>query len=454
VDSPVQYTLLNPFLEFFGCIILDNFTPLTPETPSAPPQQKRNISPFIAATLAIAIVVWIASGIFFPHKSDSITSSQENEIDKSHSQTVRATAMSAKPYTKTITLYGRTEPSRQLDLKAETNGKIIAIPLKEGSFTYKGDVILRLEKRDKILRVAEAEAAVVRAEITYSASKQLTSRGFQAEVKLAASRASLEEARARLILAKIDLENTEIRSPFDGILERINVEIGDLVGPGVRVGKGADSDGSTLATIIDRTPLIVAGHVAERDITAIYPGLEGTAQLLDGNTATGTIRYVSSLADPITRTFRVELEIPNDDRSLTAGATASFSLPTSTQMAYNISSSSLALNNEGSLGVKLINNGTLSTNKDIIEGQVAFYPVTIFDTGTDKMWVTSLPEDIYLITLGQAFTGEGQTVKGKLLTTPPISSQEKASIEYSDSESDLDNSPSPTPEENTHQEKL
>jgi multidrug efflux system membrane fusion protein len=114
----------------------------------------------------------------------------------------------------------------------------------------------------------------------------------------------------------------------------------------------------------------------------------------------GTIRYVAPVADSATRTFAVELEVDNREGQLRAGGTAELRIPAETVLAHRISPSLLTLDDEGNVGVKIIN-----TN-----GEVEFVEADIAIAETNGIWVAGLPPTATIITVGQGFVPDGAVV--------------------------------------------
>jgi multidrug efflux system membrane fusion protein len=102
-----------------------------------------------------------------------------------------------------------------------------------------------------------------------------------------------------------------------------------------------------------------------------------------------------------TRTFAVELEVPNPDGTLPAGVTAEIQITGGTAMAHKISPSLLSLETDGTIGVKTLDD----------QDQVVFHPVEIARSQTDGIWVTGLPETARIITVGQGYVLAGQMVE-------------------------------------------
>ena len=188
---------------------------------------------------------------------------------------------------------------------------------------------------------------------------------------------------------EIEIGRTTIRAPFDGIVDDRFVEVGDLVQPG-----------SACALVVDLDPLLIVGAASEQEVIALRAGDNGTAVLVDGTTIEGKIRFVARSSDPATRTFAVELELPNPDGAIRDGLTADVQVNVQSVMAHKISPGILTLNDAGRLGVRTI----------VDENKVQFVPVQIAAEDVDGVWVAGLPETATVITVGQEYVATGQSV--------------------------------------------
>ena len=188
------------------------------------------------------------------------------------------------------------------------------------------------------------------------------------------------------------IANSVLVAPFDGVLHTRPVEIGDFV-----------AEGKEVARIIELDPILVTGDVTQRELDHLEVGAPGGAKLITGKELEGIVRYVASEADEATRTFRVELEVDNADRSVVSGTTAQMRIPAETVSAHYISPALLSLNRRDQIGVKGVDDG----------GMVVFHTVDIVRTGVDGVWVTGLPDRVRVITVGQGFVHEGDRVEAR-----------------------------------------
>lgn len=344
----------------------------------------------LAAIVAVTVFLWMYSGAdneAGPTREAAVPSAKGSPDQL---VSVQIANQYAKPITKEIKIYGQTAPARKVEINAETDGRVEAVEAIRGKQVKAGDIILRLDQRDRKARLAQANASVQEHRTSYKAQLELQSQGYVSETQIAETLAKLETAKAELIRAQLDLEYMVMRAPFDGVLQDREVEIGDFV-----------RTGDPVALFVDNTSIIVTGTVAEQDAAFVKVNDIGKASLATGQEVEGRVRYISPVADQSTRTFNVEMVVENADGSLPAGVTAEMRLPGGQMMAQKVSPSMLSLDNNGDVGIKIVNE----------LNQVEFYPVEIVASELDGIWVTGMPEKARIITVGQGYVRPGQEVQ-------------------------------------------
>lgn len=340
-----------------------------------------------ALLIMVLAVLWVASGAVAPRKGPAAEPAVGDKPEKPMQVRVRDSA--ATLMTAEIDVTGRTEATRRVDLKAETAGQVTAIVIEKGAAVKQGDVIARLDERDRRARLAEARERLKLRTIEHNAATKLKEKGFNSEVRFAQSRADLEAARAELRRAEIDLANTEIRAPFDGVIAEQMIETGNFV-----------DTGTVTFTIVDLDPIELSGYVTEKQVEAITPQAAVKARLLNGMEVEGRLIYVAPAADPQTRTFRIEASVPNPESRIAEGMTATLRIPMRQVMAHKISPAILTLDDKGRVGVKVLDD----------ENRVVFSPVTIVADEATHMWIMGLPDAVRLITVGQDYAAPGAVV--------------------------------------------
>ena len=349
----------------------------------------RRRSLITALFIAAAVSAWVWSGDQADSSPPPQTGQEAPAVERLRDFSVRVAVLHAEPVSRTIFLNGRTEPARAVTMRAELDARVVAIGVERGSRVDEGDEVVRLDPRDLEARRREARALIRQREMEFDAARKLSARSFQTESARVAAEASLEAARARLTRVEVDLANTRLVAPFAGRLDQRMVEIGDYV-----------SDGDAIGRILQEDPILVVGHVIQQNRHRIGLGGTGEARLITGQTVSGRVRYVASESDDTTRTFRVELEVPNPDGELVSGVSAEIRIPVASTAAHLVSPALLALDERGRLGIKSVGDA----------GVVDFHPVEILRTDGGGIWVSGLPDPVRVITVGHGFVHPGQSV--------------------------------------------
>ena len=345
----------------------------------------RAYSILLAAAIAVAFVAWILSG----NLSGGTVQTGEPATGKETVMRVTVRRSTARETTRTIAVNARTEPDRAVEIKAETEGRVVAVGAERGSVVAAGQALVELDIRDRRSRLAEAEAMIRQRELEFDAAEQLRGQQFISPAEYAAREAQLVAARAARDRIQLEIDRTRIQAPFEAQVYDRLVEVGDYV-----------AVGDPIAQLVDADPLIVVGNINERDVGALAVGASGRASVLGDLVREGTIRYVAPSADESTRSFRVELAIPNGDRALRAGTSARLLLTAEKITAHEISPGIIWLADDGTIGVKIVDSAD----------RVRFVPVEIAESTSDSVLVTGLPLEATIITVGQGFVTDGQPV--------------------------------------------
>lgn len=351
-------------------------------------QIKRYKSWLMSTGIVVVVAVWLASGQL-RDETGSEAHAGAAAATSMPKDAVRVRTQSAEEVMRTIVVNGKTEPARTVQIAAETDGRIEYVGADRGASLERGDIIVRLDQRDRSARLAQAEALVKQREVEFAARERLKSESYVSEAQLQEAVALLETAKAELIRARLDLGYMTIRAPFAGALQARAVEIGDFV-----------SRGDPIATYVDNRTIVVSAELSEFDARFVDVGDEAEARLATGETVRGRIRYVAPVADEATRTFDIELEVGNEDGALRAGGTAVLRVPAETVLAHRVSPSLLTLDDAGNVGVKIIDD----------DGRVAFVVADIALSTNDGVWLAGLPETATIITVGQGYVAAGAVV--------------------------------------------
>ncbi|WP_428925393.1 efflux RND transporter periplasmic adaptor subunit [Marinibacterium sp. SX1] len=337
----------------------------------------------------------------------------------------------AQPVDSAVILRGETQAMREVAVPAETSAVVMSEPLRKGARVEEGQELCVLDPGTRHVTLAdakaqlslaqsripesearriEAEAVLEQARIDLNAAQKLSEGGYASDIRLAGARATIrsaeaavaaaeaglesaqtgiESAQAQVAFAEKEIERLTIRAPFAGYLESDTAELGSFLAAGGICG-----------TVIQLDPMKLVGYVPETQVNRVSMGATATARLADGGAAEGTVSFISRSADPVTRTFSVEVSVDNADLAIRDGQTAEIAVASEGTRAHRLPQSALTLNNDGKLGVRIVD----------WEGIVQFQPITVLRDDVDGIWVTGPTEEADVIVVGQDFVTAGLKV--------------------------------------------
>jgi membrane fusion protein, multidrug efflux system len=337
----------------------------------------------IAVGFTALLSVWVLSGLFTKGKP-KLDQSEEAPKDK---PSVRVHLSTAQKRSNKLIFRGTTFPNKNIQMKAETSGRIKSI-FPKGQMIDKGTVIAILNHEDKKAKLFEAEALFAQRKIEYDAASKLAQQGFRSESKLLESKAQLQTAEAVLKRVQVDLHHTELKAPFKGVLQDTFVDVGDFV-----------TIGTPVAQFIELNPLKSIVYVTEQNISKIKIGLKGFLKLMNGKSFEGVVDYIAKDIDSATKTFKVELKSLND-KDYAAGMTVEVELPLEASEAHLVNPSILALDDTGKIGIKYLS----------VDNKVLFQLIDVNEDSKEGIWITGLPYQTRIITVGGEYVKVGQDV--------------------------------------------
>ena len=411
---------------------------------------KRSI--FIALLILASVVGWIGSGQFSNNvvaqdENTEISSDTENSSslnnDSSESEeftfSVETKIFNSSLIDQSIELQGQTIHNKKIDVKSETSGKIKNIKFARGNKVSSNSEMIKISLEDRNEKLLSAKKDLERLskelilneknrdnllrqnierielyEIEYASAKQLIDKGLSSKSKLSLASFNLANAQAdredikikfestlanleaqisnvKSVLKNIelDIEKTTIKAPFDGIVSEKMVEETEFI-----------SVGTPLFTIIDLDPIKIEGYLSEFDVNKVSVGTKALIEDSNGIKKNGIISFISPSAEISTRTFEITIEADNKDLSYKSGITTKIIIKGSELKAHKIPPSILTLLDDGTVGVKAVDD----------ENKVTFYPTKTIKDTIDGMWVSGLPQKVNLIVSGQEYISIGETI--------------------------------------------
>ena len=402
---------------------------------------------FIAAFILLLVVGWIGSGQLTKvnaqdDKSQKIVlnnSATEKINTEDNGNKVEIKEFKFSQIDQSIVLQGQTTHNKKIDVKSETTGNIINITFKRGDKVSKGDELIRisienrkellnsakkdlerlnkeleLNEKNKVNRLSQNKELIKLYEIEFASAKQLIDKGLSSKSKLSLASFNLANARSdqediminfvsqqssieaqiakvksQLKNIELDINNTFINAPFSGIISDKMIEESEYITPG-----------NPMFTIIDLNPIKIQGYLSEFDVNKVNLGTKAIIENTNGIKKDGIISFISPSAETSTRTFEITIEADNSDLSFKSGITTKITIAGSELKAHKIPPSILTLLDDGTVGVKAVNE----------ENIVVFFPTTSVKDTIDGIWVSGLPDKVNLIVTGQEYVAVGESI--------------------------------------------
>jgi membrane fusion protein, multidrug efflux system len=346
-----------------------------------------------AVGLVAAAGLWIASGHLLPHEtaeSRAAVRPGESEVKKLFRVAVAET--SVVPHSRRLTISGRTEADRRVTVTARTGGVLTELRVKRGMWVEKGEVLAVLSDEAREAQVAQALAVTAQKRTELEAKRQLIMNGTLPRLQLGDLESQLKAAQAALAATEAERDRGMVRAPWSGVVHDVAVEVGQAA---------FSFAGREIATLVALDPMLAVAEVAERKLSGLKAGDMAEVRLVTGESARGRIRFVAKTATQATRTYRIEVELPNADGRIPDGITAEVSVPLSPLPATRVPRSALTFSSTGELGVRAVDP----------DGIVGFLPVTVVEDEQIFMWLGGIPAASRVIVQGQDFVREGQKVE-------------------------------------------
>ncbi len=253
------------------------------------------------------------------------------EMEAARAVPVRIQQVRPNRFTVTLSPGGSTEAWREVDIAAQVGGTVLRLPFEMGDMVEKGDLLVEIDKRLYSAGVQQAKAGLLAAEGTHDQAQRNLKRSrslkdndrisdveFEA-VKLGALQAEsgMLAARAALDLASKSLEDCEIRAPFTGRVAMLIPEVGEQVAPGM-----------PMVAVIDLSSVLIRTSISERDAVRIQKGMPVDIFIpaLQDLRFEGEVHSLGVRSDMMTRSFPLEIRVPNTEGRLLSGMSARSSI--------------------------------------------------------------------------------------------------------------------------------
>lgn len=312
---------------------------------------------------------------------------------------VTAIKLKNEVFTHFLELQGNVTTKQNVLIYPEVAGTLEKVFVKEGQKVSKGQALGRIDNGGLEQQVAQLEATTALAKTTFDRQKRLWDEKIGSEIQYLQTKTNYESSKNQLAQLKKQIDKFTIRAPFSGVIDDVIKDQGTVVAPG---------PGAEIFRIVNLSNMFIEADIPESYITDVTIGkyVEIDFPVL-GKSLETKVRQTGNFINPANRTFKIEVGVPNNDRSIKPNLTAKLKINDYTNAeAILIPQSIISENANGEQYVYVIKN--LNNDKGIATQ-------TVVKTGKTQGDVIEILEGVtsgdVLIEAGARSVKNGQEVK-------------------------------------------
>ncbi|WP_367733208.1 efflux RND transporter periplasmic adaptor subunit [Balneola sp. MJW-20] len=238
----------------------------------------------------------------------SCTGNNENQATEEDSLVkqvnVNTEQISPRSFNTYLRVVGVVETSDDILISAEVSGRILEHRVKEGERVQEGETIIRIDDSKLKQEISRLEAVTSQARENYERIRAIYEEdGIGSEIEVLNARYSYEQSSSALESVRVDLNNTNIKAPFGGVVEDIMIEVGEMAGPGMPVVRIIGDDQYKVTTGI---PARYADVIRKGDPVDVWFDTQYSDTLVT------RLSFVGNSIDPQNRTFKAEAILPKE----------------------------------------------------------------------------------------------------------------------------------------------
>lgn len=250
----------------------------------------------IFLALQVLIILLILLIVFNKSRARKIEAVEKKRVP------VEIKVVSPKKVQDIFEIPARVEAWNSVELSSEIEGQVIFQGAKKGDKVVKDCVLLRIDDRVYAAKKMKAEADILKAEADLSRSRRLFESKSISEKDYDVAKSARALAESESIIARAAVEKCEIRSPIDGYLDELPVDIGEYVNAGKRVARIEE---------VERVKLVVG--VPENAVRVVKNGMKVNFMVDEGREFHGKIIFLATAADNSSLSYKAEIEVENTD---------------------------------------------------------------------------------------------------------------------------------------------
>ena len=213
-----------------------------------------------------------------------------------------------------LELQGNVKTKQNVLVYPETPGTLEKIFVKEGQYVKKGQVLAKIDDGGLAQQVAQLEATTALAKTTFERQAKLWEQKIGSEIQFLQTKTNYTASKNQLEQLKKQFDKYNLKAPFSGVIDDVIKEQGTVVAPG---------PGSEVFRIVNLSNMYIEADIPETYIPYISKGKEVEIEFpVLGKTVKSTVRQTGNFINPANRTFKVEIGVPNSEKSIKPNLTA------------------------------------------------------------------------------------------------------------------------------------
>ncbi len=262
-------------------------------------------------------LMFLAAGCKKGHEAPE--AARKAGIESSAAVTVKVAEVASRPMAQAEEVVGTVQAKLRAVIEAKASGRIESMPARLGQAVKQGDLMVQLDAREIQARVDQALATREQAKTDLQRLTALIQQQALTQAEFDAAQARFRVADAALREAETMMGYARVTAPFDGVIVRKMADVGDLAAPG-----------KPLLEMEDSRQMRFVADIPEAFISQVKPGQEMSMQIEPGKQQViGRVAEMAPTGDPVSRTSRVELDLPDlKSREVRSGSFGRLLVPT------------------------------------------------------------------------------------------------------------------------------
>lgn len=212
-----------------------------------------------------------------------------------------------------LELQGNVTTKNLLTITPEYNGILTNVYVKEGQKVTKGQTLAKIDDGGLSQQLAQLKIQTELAKTTYERQQRLWEQNIGSEIQFLQSKSTYESQQESVNQLKQQIAKTTVKAPFSGTIDDIITEQGSVVAAGQ----------TPLMRVVSLNDMYIETEVPERYVSDVIRGKNVSVTIpVLGKTMETEVRQAGDFINPDNRTFKIEVEIPNKDKSIKPNLTA------------------------------------------------------------------------------------------------------------------------------------